>query len=123
MSTAKHTTPRYIAGTVSPIGTDRHPMPQPEPLLPDDIRQVARSIEISDYTPEGVNEAIERRYWPCVEELIVEGAQRIPRVNATQGGATAQEGIRNEEDSAMRTGIVHSNTLNLRYFTPRFGSR
>ena len=77
MSTAKHTTPRYIAGTVSPIGTDRHPMPQPEPLLPDDIRQVARSIEISDYTPEGVNEAIERRYWPCVEELIGEGAQRI----------------------------------------------
>lgn len=77
MSPAKDTAPRYIAGTVSPIGTDRHPMPQPERLLPDDIREVSRSIEIADYTPEGVKEAIERRYWPCVEELVGEGAQRI----------------------------------------------
>ena len=69
--------PRYIAGTVSPIGTDRHPMPQPEPLLPPDIHRISRSIEISDYTPEGVNEAITQRYWPCVDALVREGAQRI----------------------------------------------
>jgi arylmalonate decarboxylase len=68
---------RYIAGTVSPIGTDRHPMPQPEPLLPADIREISASIEISDYTPQGVTEAIEKRYWPCVEALIAQGAQRI----------------------------------------------
>src|SRR5687767_9352910 len=67
---AKPSPPRFIAGTVSPIGTDRHPVPQAEPLLPPDIKRISRSIEISDYTPEGVNEAIEKRYWPCVDALV-----------------------------------------------------
>jgi len=67
----------YVAGTVSPIGADRHPMPQPEPLLPPDVRLISASIEITDYTPDGVNEAIERRYWSCVDELRMQGAQRI----------------------------------------------
>ncbi len=77
MSTNALVKPRYIAGTVSPIGVDRHPMPQPEPLLPPDIRKISRSIEIADYTHEGVNEAIKLRYWKCVDELVAEGAQSI----------------------------------------------
>ena len=107
MDTAKDTATRYIAGTVSPIGTDRHPMPQPEPLLPNDIRQVSRSIEIADYTPEGVKDAIERRYWPCVEELVREGAQRITLAGfpiASQLGRPRVLAL--AEETTRRTGLV-----------------
>ena len=69
--------PRYVAGSVSPIGPDRHPMSQPEPLLPADIKKISSSIEISDYTTEGVDEAIRARYWKCVDELAKQGAQSI----------------------------------------------
>ena len=68
---------RFIAGTVSPIGTDRHPMPQQEPLLPPYIRRISASIEVSDYTTEGVNEAMQKRYWGCVDELTRQGANSI----------------------------------------------
>ncbi len=71
------TKPRYTVGTVSPIGTDRHPMPQPQPLLPPDIRQISASIEVTDYTTDGVNEAIAQRYWKCVDELVSQGANSI----------------------------------------------
>lgn len=107
MNASKDTTVRYIAGTVSPIGTDRHPMPQPEPLLPEDIRQIASSIEISDYTPTGVNEAIEKRYWPCVEELMAQGAQRITLAGfpiASQLGRARVLAL--TQETARRTGVV-----------------
>src|SRR5690349_1615737 len=68
---------RYVAGSVSPIGPDRHPLPQPEPLLPPDITKISCSIEISDYTPDGVDEAIRGRYWNCVDELAKQGANSI----------------------------------------------
>ncbi|MGH8663762.1 MAG: hypothetical protein ACREUX_05800, partial [Burkholderiales bacterium] len=68
---------RYTAGSVSPLGPDRHPMSQPEPLLPAEVKRIACSIEISDYTAEGVDEAIRSRYWPCVEELVKKGADSI----------------------------------------------
>ncbi|HUP96078.1 MAG TPA: hypothetical protein VM164_14320, partial [Burkholderiales bacterium] len=57
------TTPRYVAGAITPIGPDRHPMSQPEPLLPPDVRRISSSIEITDYTKSGVDEAIDKRYW------------------------------------------------------------
>lgn len=68
---------RYVAGSVSPIGPDRHPMPQPEPLLPPDIKRISSSIEIPDYTADGVDEAIRARYWKCVDELVKQGANSI----------------------------------------------
>jgi hypothetical protein len=52
---------RFVAGTISPMGEDRRPMPSPEPLLPADIRRIASSLEIADYTPQGVDEAIIRQ--------------------------------------------------------------
>jgi arylmalonate decarboxylase len=52
-------------------------MPQPQPLLPADILQISASIEVTDYTTEGVHEAISQRYWPCVEELVGKGANSI----------------------------------------------
>lgn len=77
MSSASAAPVRYVAGSVSPLGPDRHPMSQPEPLLPPEIKRISCSIEISDYTDEGVNEAIGKRYWPCVEELVRQGADSI----------------------------------------------
>lgn len=69
--------PRYILGAVSPVGVAVHPLPQPQPLLPPDIKQISSSIDVSDYTREGVHEAIGQRYWPCVDELIAQGAHSI----------------------------------------------
>lgn len=69
--------PRYIAGSVTPLGADRHPMPQPEPLLPPEVMTVSSSIDIDDYTEAGVNEAMARRYWSCVDALAAQGAQSI----------------------------------------------
>src|SRR3989304_1071982 len=77
MSTSEAVKVRYVEGTVTPIGPDRHPNPQPEPLLPPDIRRVSASIEIPDYTVEGVNEAMKQRYWGCIDELMKWGANRI----------------------------------------------
>jgi maleate cis-trans isomerase len=71
------TKPRYTLGSVTPIGEDRHPMSQPQPLLPPDIRHVSSSIEVTDYTTDGVHEAISQRYWPCVDELMKQGANSI----------------------------------------------
>jgi arylmalonate decarboxylase len=69
--------PRYIAGVISPLGPDRHPMSQPEPLLPADVKRISCSIEITDYTKDGVDEAIGKRYWACVDELAAKGANSI----------------------------------------------
>lgn len=69
--------PRYTVGTVSPVGSARHPMPKPEPLLPADIAQISASIEVTDYTPDGVQDAIGARYWQCVDELASKGANSI----------------------------------------------
>ncbi|RPI46697.1 MAG: hypothetical protein EHM59_06730 [Betaproteobacteria bacterium] len=71
---------RYVAGSVSPIGPDRHPMPQPQPLLPPDVKMISASMEISDYTAEGVDEAVRLRYWNCVDELMKQGANSITLV-------------------------------------------
>jgi len=97
---------RYIAGTVSPIGSDRHPMPQPEPLLPADIKMISRSIEISDYTKDGVDTAINSRYWTCVDELIGAGAKRITLAGfpiASQLGRPRV--LKLAEDTEKKTGV------------------
>lgn len=68
---------RFVAATISPMGEDRRPMPSPEPLLPADIRRISSSLEIADYTPQGVDEAIQTHYWKCVDELVAQGANSI----------------------------------------------
>lgn len=69
--------PRYILGSVTPIGPAIHPLPQPQPLLPPDIRRISSSIDVPDYTRDGVHEAISQRYWNCVDELAKQGANSI----------------------------------------------
>ena len=68
---------RYIWGVVGPRAPGRSIQTvQPEPLLPADVMMVATGLNITDYTPEGVEEAMPR-YWPCVESLVQQKAERI----------------------------------------------
>jgi len=99
--------PRYTLGSVSPIGEDRHPMSQPQPLLPLDIRHVSSSIEVTDYTTEGVHQAITQRYWPCVDELVKQGANSITLAGfpiASQLGRPRVLALL--EETARKTGAV-----------------
>ena len=98
---------RYVEGTVSPIGTDRHPMPQPEPLLPPEVKRISASIEIADYTPDGVDQAIRERYWSCVDALMSQGANRITLAGlpiASQLGRTRVLAL--AEETTRRTGVA-----------------
>ena len=99
--------PRYTLGSVTPIGEDRHPMSQPQPLLPPDIHHVAASIEVTDYTTDGVNDAIAKRYWPCVDELMKQGANSITLAGfpiASQLGRARVLALL--EETARKTGAV-----------------
>jgi arylmalonate decarboxylase len=68
--------PRFVAGVVMP-----HEIAElsarPEPLLPPDVQRICSSIQISDYTHDGVHEAIDKHYWRCVDELMKQGAGSI----------------------------------------------
>jgi arylmalonate decarboxylase len=107
MSTTEDVEVRFIAGSVTPIGSDRHPMPQPEPLLPPYVKRIACSIEISDYTTEGVNEAIAQRYWPCVGTLVEQGANSITLngfpISSQLGRPRVLELL---EETKRRTGVI-----------------
>jgi arylmalonate decarboxylase len=99
--------PRYILGSVTPVGDDRHPLPQPQPLLPPDIRHISSSIEVSDYTTDGVREAIDQRYWSCVDDLMKQGANSITLAGfpiASQLGRPRVLALL--EETARRSGAV-----------------
>jgi maleate cis-trans isomerase len=68
----------YIWGFVGPVAgsSEGRAEEKAEPLLPPNIVEISSGIGISDYTPEGVDEAI-GRYWDCVETLKQQGARRI----------------------------------------------
>lgn len=68
--------PRYITGRVMPVGRERQPEAQMEPLFPPDVRRISASLDIPDYTPAGVEGAIVR-FPACVDRLVAQGAQRI----------------------------------------------
>ncbi len=107
MSENKDIKARFIAGSATPIGPDRDPHPQPEPLLPSDVKMICRSIEISDYTKEGVDEAIAQRYWPVVDALVKDGANSI----TLQGFPVASQlgrprVLELQEETKRRTGLI-----------------
>jgi arylmalonate decarboxylase len=69
------TKPRYVYGTIGPTaGTGEGRPSGYQSLLPDDMVGVSAGIGISDYTVDGVEEAI-GRYWDCVDNVIGRGAQ------------------------------------------------
>lgn len=72
--------PRYRWGFIGPTGgdgTESAQRWQPEPLLPPDVVEVTAGLGITDYTPEGVEEAINARYWQCVDTLVGKQARSI----------------------------------------------
>ncbi len=69
------TKPRYVYGVIGPTtARSEDDAPGSQSLLPADVVSVSAGIGISDYTPEGVEEAI-GRYWSCVEDVVGRGAQ------------------------------------------------
>jgi maleate cis-trans isomerase len=106
MSATSEVKVRYIAASVTPTGPDRRPMPQAEPLLPPDIRRISCSMEISDYTTDGVDEAIRERYWKCIDQLVEQNPNSITLsgfpVSAQLGRARVLE-LLNETTS--KTGV------------------
>lgn len=97
----------FVAGTITPLGPDRHPMSQPQPLLPPSVVRISSPIGISDYTADGVNEAIRDRYWPCVDELVAKGAQSITLAGfpiASQLGRPRL--LELQQETAKRTGVI-----------------
>ncbi len=105
MTATPENTPRYITGRVMPVGRDRQPETQMEPLLPPDVRRVSVSLDIPDYTRTGVEGAI-ARFPACVDQLIAQGARRIMLaglpVSSQLGRARV---LRLLEDSERRTGV------------------
>lgn len=72
------TEPRYRWGSIGPVkrtGPD-YVHDAAEPLLPPDVLRIDTGINISDYTTDGVAEAI-GRYWDCVDEVMQQGADRV----------------------------------------------
>ena len=108
------TQPRYIHGEIGPTagtGGESVQRVQPERLLPPDVVQVGAGIGITDYTPEGVDEAVNGRYWKCVDDLIAKGAQ-----STNLGGVpiSSQLGrprvLKLIEDTQEKTGLPASST-------------
>ncbi|MES2184769.1 MAG: hypothetical protein V4505_09500 [Pseudomonadota bacterium] len=97
----------YTAAVIKPLGEDKHPMSQPEPLLPPNIRRISSALDISDYTTEGVEEAMGERYWTCVDELVKQGADSITLRGfpiASQLGRRRM--LELMQETSKRTGIV-----------------
>ena len=71
-------TPRYVWGLINPtIGVnERESNDKSEPLLPPDVAVVSNGLGISDYTVEGVEEAM-ARYDDLTADLVSRGAQRV----------------------------------------------
>ena len=71
--------PRYRYGSIAPVRPERagDNAATRERLLPPDVVQVSTGVGITDYTPEGVDEAINNRYWGCVDDLAQRGAQSV----------------------------------------------
>jgi arylmalonate decarboxylase len=95
----------YITGRVMPVGKDRQPETRMEPLFPPEVKRVSVSLDIPDYTKEGVEGAIVR-FPACVDHLIAQGAQRIMiaglPVSSQLGRARVLKLI---EETERRTGV------------------
>jgi maleate cis-trans isomerase len=97
----------YTMGNIAPVDTDKLPNSQPEPLLPPDVRRISVPLDISDYTPEGVEEAIRERYWKCVDELVKDGADIIMLNGMPVASQLGRKRLLELlEETTRRTGVV-----------------
>src|SRR5438876_6068650 len=80
----QRTTPRYVIGSIGPISEEHalsretvaNPNLRSERLLPPDIKYIHAGLQLTDYTPEGVEDGISR-YWQCVDKLMQHKLDRI----------------------------------------------
>jgi arylmalonate decarboxylase len=90
-----------------PAGADRLPHPQPQPLLPETVRRISSSLNISDYTSAGVQAAIRERYWACVDELVEQGAQSVTLAGFPIASQLGREHVLDlQQQTVARTGLV-----------------
>ena len=68
--------PRYVWGMINPRSGEAESGDALERLLPADVVSVANTLGISDYTVDGVDEAM-ARYDNLVGDLVGRGAQRV----------------------------------------------
>jgi arylmalonate decarboxylase len=103
----ENTNVRFIAGSISPLGSDSRPMPMAEPLLPPEVKKITSQLDISDYTTDRVDEAIRTRYWECVDELVKQGANRITLTGLPISSQLGRPRVlKLLEETTKRTGIA-----------------
>src|SRR5579884_1479169 len=67
----------YTWGMIAPTSPESEESShRPLELLPPEVKRVMTGLRLTDYTTEGVEEAMSR-FWGCVDELIGMGAQRV----------------------------------------------
>lgn len=104
-TTDTNAAPRYIAGRIRPVGREKQPDTRMEPLLPPDILRIETSLNIPDYTTEGVEGAIVR-FDSCVDELVARGAQRVTLCGLPVSAQLGRERVmRMIDETQRRTGI------------------
>ena len=88
-----------------PIGKDRQPETRMEPLFPADVQRISASLDIPDYTKEGVESAI-ARFPACVDDLVARGAQRIIIAGLPISSQLGRSRVMKlMEETSRRTGI------------------
>jgi maleate isomerase len=96
----------YRWGIVAPMTGHSEQFEGGEPLLPPSIEIVQAKLGVRDYTPAGVQEAMER-YWNCVDELLSQRVQRVTfagvPLSAQLGRPRVRQLLRQTE---QRTGLV-----------------
>jgi maleate cis-trans isomerase len=104
-------TARYTWGMIGPgAGVEDPEGGRWQRLLPEDVRQVNVGLAISDYTVDGVDEAIVR-YNACYDKLIAKGAERVVLGGVpicSQLGRARVMQLSN--DAANRTGVPADST-------------
>ena len=103
--------PSYTWGFIGPgVGGEDEERGRWQKLLPPNVKQVNVGLGISDYTVDGVDDAIVR-YDDCVDALIAKGAQRV-----VLGGVPicSQLGrarvLKLSQESQKRTGVLADST-------------
>ncbi len=120
-------TPRFVWGDISPPGgqgVSRGPGYQFYRLVPLDVMILQIHLGLKEYTTEGVEEAIQN-FWPCVNALVEENAQRIilggapvssqlgrPRVRSLLGEVKEKTGV--DGDAPLEAVIAAMLRLGLR---------
>jgi maleate cis-trans isomerase len=104
-------TARYTWGMIGPGAGEEDPEGgRWQRLVPKDVRQVNVGLAISDYTVEGVDDAIVR-YNDCYDKLIAKGAERVVLGGVPICSQLGRERVMKlSEDAQMRTGVLADST-------------